>query len=748
MIDKNGTILRNLEDQVQYLTDINQLASLGFRVRGKVDNSSQLVVDDRCVNGDVMLVGTDKPYHLWVFVTSEWVDLGEFPRRGLPGVKGERGESIVGPRGEKGEPSQIPGPAGKNGDGLGVNYITKLDLSTNNPSIAYDKTKGATLAKSGQITAAEQKYDINVIDKLPIIPGDNIDIYTNGTNSALKIGAKVPVTSVNGQKGDVRLTIPTSTSQLVNDAEFITAEYHDNTKQDNLVSGQNIKTINNQSILGSGNISISGSGGVTSLNGKTGAITLAEGSNVTIAESGNTLTISASGGGGGGTDTGFDNVREIQAADDQTTYNPDTKEYLISSGTARVFYKDNTSVDIPYVQEIGLMAGDNITFTEEFVDNANWRVKINATGGGGGSASDGFNNLKELILTPSTYVNNTPAGDFYFEGNGTFKLKDSSSSTGIESIKVQLPVVPGDGITFTKTTDGSCEISLKDIAVLDLGEFSTFPASGNLTNEQTELIEKHSFSFVKFSDPTGWNNTQDLYVYCVPTDNATGHGGITYKSITTQGNTYTVTIDIQRTTGGAIQSNSYSVTKEATPGGGGGSSDVQQTNGFYQYNAAVTASPTVNSTYSYSDSETLYPTGCSYFYGQMIIDTNGAIYRVIGSSMCTCVYVPQGGGSSSLYQHTITMQGSQYKYNITVVNSYQGSITGSSIWKEVYGTNKFATPAIVTDSMDKTVSISSVYVGINPMNALSILFFPSNGSSQHSETISSSATWEDNIISF
>lgn len=33
-------------------------------------------------------------------------------------------------------------------------------------------------------------------------------------------------------------------------------------KQDTLVSGTNIKTINNQSILGTGNITISGAGGV------------------------------------------------------------------------------------------------------------------------------------------------------------------------------------------------------------------------------------------------------------------------------------------------------------------------------------------------------------------------------------------------------------------------------------------------------------------------------------------------------
>ena len=52
-----------------------------------------------------------------------------------------------------------------------------------------------------------------------------------------------------------------------------------NKKQDKLVSGQNIKTINGQSVLGSGDIPISGGGsaGVTSIGGKTGDIKLGDG---------------------------------------------------------------------------------------------------------------------------------------------------------------------------------------------------------------------------------------------------------------------------------------------------------------------------------------------------------------------------------------------------------------------------------------------------------------------------------------
>ena len=69
------------------------------------------------------------------------------------------------------------------------------------------------------------------------------------------------VTSVNGQTGDVTIDVPTKTSELTNDSDFVTSDYHDSTKQDALKSGTNIKTINGNSILGSGNLEISGGGG-------------------------------------------------------------------------------------------------------------------------------------------------------------------------------------------------------------------------------------------------------------------------------------------------------------------------------------------------------------------------------------------------------------------------------------------------------------------------------------------------------
>lgn len=58
-------------------------------------------------------------------------------------------------------------------------------------------------------------------------------------------------------------TIPTKTSELTNDSGYINKHQDISGKQDVLVSGETIKTINNQSLLGSGNITITSEDGTT-----------------------------------------------------------------------------------------------------------------------------------------------------------------------------------------------------------------------------------------------------------------------------------------------------------------------------------------------------------------------------------------------------------------------------------------------------------------------------------------------------
>lgn len=118
-------------------------------------------------------------------------------------------------------------------------------------------------------------------------------------------------------------------------------------KQDTLVSGENIKTINNQSILGSGNIEIGGgSGAVDSVNGKTGTVVL--------------------------------NASDVGAASetDLTTHTSNTTVHVTSAEKEEWSGKQDklTSEN----------AGDNVIISE-----VGGVVKISSTGGGSGSANWG-----------------------------------------------------------------------------------------------------------------------------------------------------------------------------------------------------------------------------------------------------------------------------------------------------------------------------------------------------------------------
>lgn len=84
---------------------------------------------------------------------------------------------------------------------------------------------------------------------------NGLEYYTEQIKDA--IGEATGVTTVDpvSPVDTTDIVIPTKTSQLENDSGFLTNASIDN-KQDKLVSGTNIKTINNESVLGEGNISI------------------------------------------------------------------------------------------------------------------------------------------------------------------------------------------------------------------------------------------------------------------------------------------------------------------------------------------------------------------------------------------------------------------------------------------------------------------------------------------------------------
>lgn len=91
--------------------------------------------------------------------------------------------------------------------------------------------------------------------------GETTTTYHRRPLSALWawIKGKLSAVATSGKYSDLTETptIPTKTSQLTNDSNFLTEHQDISSKQDALVSGTNIKTVNGNSLLGSGDLTIS-----------------------------------------------------------------------------------------------------------------------------------------------------------------------------------------------------------------------------------------------------------------------------------------------------------------------------------------------------------------------------------------------------------------------------------------------------------------------------------------------------------
>lgn len=157
-----------------------------------------------------------------------------------------------------------------------------------------DATADDYIKNKPSLSAVATSGDYDDLTNKPTIPTVN-----DGTLTIQKNGTTIDTFTAN-QSGNttVNVTVPTATSQLTNDSGYLTSESDPvysaspasgitssdisnwNDKQDELISGTNIKTINGTSILGSGNIttpdddttySLSKSGGTVTLTGSDGS---------------------------------------------------------------------------------------------------------------------------------------------------------------------------------------------------------------------------------------------------------------------------------------------------------------------------------------------------------------------------------------------------------------------------------------------------------------------------------------------
>ena len=147
-------------------------------------------------------------------------------------------------------------------------YATKTEVDA---ALSGKADTSALTAVSGDVSTLSGEID-GIEGNISILSGDIDDLSRNKANESAVVALQGDVSALSGQvatkveTSDFNAYSAATDARIAEDEEVTAAALNDlaetvSGKQDTLISGENIKTINNISILGSGNITISGGSG-------------------------------------------------------------------------------------------------------------------------------------------------------------------------------------------------------------------------------------------------------------------------------------------------------------------------------------------------------------------------------------------------------------------------------------------------------------------------------------------------------
>ena len=277
----------------------------------------------------------------------------------------------------------------------GVTYDIGGTGGGGNPTVELTQAEYDALVTAGTVSA-DTYYIITDAQA-----GDLTNYYTKTETNTL-LGGKADTattytkTETNTLLGGKADTATTYTKTEVDNA--ITAAT--STKQDTLVSGTNIKTINNTSLLGSGNIDIQGGGG--------GGTTYTAGTNIDITNNIISCTLNASNGNGRysfkeGYGT-FAQERCAHAEGEQTSavgpYSHAEGAYTMASGKYSHTEGYNTKTNNDYEHASGKF-NNSVSASTTFGDSGNTLFSV-----GNGTANNARHNAFEIRQNGDIYLNN------------------------------------------------------------------------------------------------------------------------------------------------------------------------------------------------------------------------------------------------------------------------------------------------------------------------------------------------------